>query len=304
MILWRISNHATLDGRGGLYASGRWHTEGRPIVYLAENPAGALVEALVHLELDPARFPRSYRLLKAEAPEDLSVRTVAGAELPRNWISDQIATRTVGDEWLASKSAVLLRVPSVIVPETFNVLLNPEHAEAGRIQVLWHEEYPWAARLLRRCQCQVCSVAPIIGGGLPSVLRIGTLASRFWPLGLSPFASERVVPAVPRDSLHPLHALSTPVAVRSVVRHPTDLSQVNHTLRAGIAEAVGPQGYVVGVDRDAGLLELARKERGTVPHLRFERGDATNLNFRSQFDIVTAARTLQWIAEPRLASNA
>ena len=62
------------------------------------------------------------------------------------------------------------------------------------------------------------------------VLRIGTLASRFWPLGLSPFASERLVPAVPRDSLHPFHTLSTPVAVRSVVRHPTDLSQVNHTL--------------------------------------------------------------------------
>src|SRR2546429_6312150 len=37
MILWRISNHTTLDGRGGLYASGRWHTEGRPIVYLSEN---------------------------------------------------------------------------------------------------------------------------------------------------------------------------------------------------------------------------------------------------------------------------
>src|SRR2546430_13738089 len=83
MILWRISNHTTLDGRGGLYASGRWHTEGRPIVYLSEKPPGALVEVLVHLELDPAHFPRSYRLLKAEAPEDLSVRTVAGAELDR-----------------------------------------------------------------------------------------------------------------------------------------------------------------------------------------------------------------------------
>jgi hypothetical protein len=45
----------------------------------------------------------------------------------------------------------------------------------------------------------------------------------------SPFASERLVPAVPRDSLHPLHAPSTPVAVRSVIRHPADLSQVNHT---------------------------------------------------------------------------
>src|SRR5439155_21765818 len=46
----------------------------------------------------------------------------------------------------------------------------------------------------------------------------------------SPFASERLVPAVPRNSLHPLHALSTPVAIRSVIRHPADLSQVYHTL--------------------------------------------------------------------------
>src|SRR5712691_9167774 len=104
MILWRISNHATLNGRGGLYASGRWHTEGRPIVYLAESPAGALVEVLVHLELDPARLPKSYRLLKAEAPDHLTIKTITRTALPRSWTTDQIATRTVGDEWLASKS--------------------------------------------------------------------------------------------------------------------------------------------------------------------------------------------------------
>jgi RES domain-containing protein len=119
MFLWRISNYANLDGRGGLYAPGRWHTEGKRIVYLAENPAGALIEVLVHLELDPGHLPKSYRLLKAEAAEGLSVRAIAGPELPANWVSDQIATRTVGDQWLSSKSAVLLRVPSAIVPETF-----------------------------------------------------------------------------------------------------------------------------------------------------------------------------------------
>ncbi len=148
MFLWRVSNQATLDGRGGLVASARWHTEGRPIVYLAESPAGALVEALVHLELDSARLPKSYRLLKAEAPDDLSIKTITGDNLPRSWITDQIATRTVGDEWLASRSTALLRVPSVIVPETSNLLLNPEHADAARLQILWHEEYPWDARLL------------------------------------------------------------------------------------------------------------------------------------------------------------
>ena len=148
MFLWRISNHATLDGRGGFAASARWHTEGRAIVYLAETPPGALIEALVHLELNPARFPKAYRLLKAEVPNDLSRSAIRRPDLPRtHWLSNHIATRTIGDEWLASLTTALLRVPSAIVPETFNILLNPQHPDARRVQVLWHEKYPWDVRL-------------------------------------------------------------------------------------------------------------------------------------------------------------
>jgi RES domain-containing protein len=150
MFLWRISNHATLDGRGGLIASARWHTEGRRIVYLAESPAGALVEALVHLELHPAHLPRFYRLLKAEVPDDLPPRTISAADLPSKWINDQVATRTIGDEWLVSGDSALLRVPSAILPETFNILVNPEHAGAARIRIVWHMDQPWDARLLNR----------------------------------------------------------------------------------------------------------------------------------------------------------
>jgi SAM-dependent methyltransferase len=69
----------------------------------------------------------------------------------------------------------------------------------------------------------------------------------------------------------------------------------------GIAEAVGPEGFVLGVDRDPDLLETARREHQAVANLRLEHGDATSLTFHSQFDIVTAARTLQWISEPGLA---
>ena len=150
MFLWRISNHATLEGRGGLQASARWHMEGRRIVYLAETPAGALVEALVHLELNPTHLPKAYRLLKAEAPDELPMRTIAAADVTTDWIHDEIATRTIGDEWLASRTTAVLRVPSAIVPETFNALLNPEHADAERVRVLWHAEYPWDERLIGR----------------------------------------------------------------------------------------------------------------------------------------------------------
>jgi RES domain-containing protein len=148
MVLWRISNHRTLDGRGGLKASARWHTRGRPIVYLAETATGALTEALVHLELDLDNLPRKYKLLKSEAPDDIAIRKITKADLPKIWVQDVIVTRTIGDEWLASNETALLRVPSAIAPESFNVLLNPMHREATRFVVVDYRVYPWDRRLL------------------------------------------------------------------------------------------------------------------------------------------------------------
>jgi RES domain-containing protein len=150
MFLWRISNHPNLNGRGGLETSARWHTQGRLIVYLAESVAGALLEVLVHLELHPVRLPKAYGLIKVEIPDDVSAQTVSASDLVEDWINDETATRTVGDEWLASKSTALLRVPSAVIPETFNVLLNPEHSQAQRLRILSHREYAWESRLILR----------------------------------------------------------------------------------------------------------------------------------------------------------
>ena len=65
----------------------------------------------------------------------------------------------------------------------------------------------------------------------------------------------------------------------------------------GIAEAVGPTGTVVGVDRDQGLIARARAHCRLLPNLGFEEEDATSLSFERRFDVVTSARTLQWIAD-------
>jgi ubiquinone/menaquinone biosynthesis C-methylase UbiE len=69
-------------------------------------------------------------------------------------------------------------------------------------------------------------------------------------------------------------------------------------ITSGIARVVGPDGLVVGVDRDEGNLSIARQEHTALANLRFEHGDATELRHGARFDIVTAARTLQWIAQP------
>ena len=65
--------------------------------------------------------------------------------------------------------------------------------------------------------------------------------------------------------------------------------------------AVGPSGQVVGIDRDQELLELARRDHHRYSNLQFEWGDVTKLNYLAQFDVVTAARTLQWIPESNVA---
>lgn len=72
----------------------------------------------------------------------------------------------------------------------------------------------------------------------------------------------------------------------------------------GIADAVGPGGTVVGVDRDAGLIARARAAHGDVSTLRFVQADITGLDLDRRFDIVAAARTLQWIADVPAALRA
>jgi len=69
-------------------------------------------------------------------------------------------------------------------------------------------------------------------------------------------------------------------------------------ITSGIARAVGVSGHALGIDRDEALLALARQHYHHIPNLRFEQGDAVSLAFNPQFDVVTAARTLQWISQP------
>jgi SAM-dependent methyltransferase len=73
------------------------------------------------------------------------------------------------------------------------------------------------------------------------------------------------------------------------------------SISAGIATAVGKFGRVVGIDRDPGLLAIARDKYARVKNLQFELGDAMTISQTAEYDFVTSARTLQWISDPSLA---
>ena len=133
MRLWRISVFIDLSGRGGLLASGRWHQAGRAVVYLAESPAAAMLEVLVHLEIDAEDIPDNLRLLRVDMPDNVSIRQAS--PLPEQWEEHVEQTRTLGGSWLAEGSSLLLAVPSAIMPHTTNYLFNPLHPEADQANV-------------------------------------------------------------------------------------------------------------------------------------------------------------------------
>jgi RES domain-containing protein len=132
MVLWRISRHRDLSGTGGLKAHGRWHYAGYPIVYLAGNPATALLEVCVHTS--GSDVPPEFTLLKIEGP-DADISVIEPEDLPPDWRTSFDVTQALGTAWLRKGEGVLLRVPSAIVPETSNFLLNPMHSSAADFRI-------------------------------------------------------------------------------------------------------------------------------------------------------------------------
>jgi RES domain len=111
-----------------MLAGGRWNPIGTPMLYTAEHLSLACLEVLVHL--DKGQLPRDYVWSKAELPYIPEVLTTA---IP----SSISACQAAGEAWIRERSKLASRVPSVIIPEEFNVLLNPYHAEYEA--VIWSE---------------------------------------------------------------------------------------------------------------------------------------------------------------------
>ncbi len=147
--LWRVSSYASLEGTGGLYVSGRWHTKGHPVVYFSEDPSTALLETLVHIEIDSEDRPETFQVLKIESSEQVSIEQVDIAKLGAEWREDLARTRSAGDEWLQSARSLLLEVPSVLVPERRNYLINPMHPEMKSLRITARYSHPFDQRFLR-----------------------------------------------------------------------------------------------------------------------------------------------------------
>lgn len=152
MRVWRISRKphvaTTLQGIGGLHASGRWHHRGRPIVYTSATPSLAALEVLVHV--DPALAPTDLRLIEIDVPDELASETCDPALLTPDWQVYPAPTilQDFGTSWLAGLRTPILCVPSVVLPMEYNYLLNPAHPDAGRFRIVEEQAFSFDPRLL------------------------------------------------------------------------------------------------------------------------------------------------------------
>src|ERR1700692_2672014 len=103
MEIWRISNYADLSGIGGVRAAGRWHSQGRRIVYLADHPSSALLEMLVHMDRD--LIPPTYQLLRIDIPPDMKIEAVTASDLAgmARSIKQRIAAGAICDQRAGTK---------------------------------------------------------------------------------------------------------------------------------------------------------------------------------------------------------
>ena len=152
MRVWRLCRRPyagdPLSGRGGLVTSGRWHTRGRRVVYTSGSLALAALEVLVHV--DRVALPRDLIQLDINVPDNLRIMRVEINELPPGWDSHP-ASPTLqrrGDDWLRQGSTAVLQVPSAVIPDEFNFLLNPQHADARRIGVVSSRDFAYDPRFL------------------------------------------------------------------------------------------------------------------------------------------------------------
>ena len=143
MRLFRITSLEHLDDLSGLGASyqggGRWNEPGVPALYFAQTASVAMLEMANYLP-SPRLVPRNYRLGVFEVDDDIPMDHRTLDEMPQDWRDFPYpqSTQRMGTDWLIRGQAVLLAVPSTVVPGGLEntVLASPSRLVTETIRLL------------------------------------------------------------------------------------------------------------------------------------------------------------------------
>jgi RES domain-containing protein len=137
MIVYRINNCKyinDLSGKGAALNGGRWNNKDTYIVYTAESRALALLEAVVHIGKVP---PGGYCMATIEIPDN-SIESFPLEKLPGDWQTNPPPDylKAIGDYFIKTKKHLALAIPSALMMEEHNYLLNPAHPDFKKVKII------------------------------------------------------------------------------------------------------------------------------------------------------------------------
>lgn len=152
MIVFRISREKysrDISGTGAKLAGGRWNSPGNALLYTSGSISLAMLEVAVHLPLE--KVPKGFFLTSIEIPDDFELLKIERSRLPLNWALSIHApyTQNIGDSFLKEGKRLVLRVPSAVVPEEYNYLINPFHNDFTLVKIIEVKAINFDSRLFK-----------------------------------------------------------------------------------------------------------------------------------------------------------
>ena len=151
IVVWRIVKRkyeaTAFDGEGASKYGGRWNSPGKRLVYTAGSKSLALLELLVYID---SSVLSSYVVIPVTFSDAL-LSQVDILSLPPDWKGHPapVELREMGDRWLEYFGSAVLRVPSAIVPDESNYLINPDHSDFSSVEIGEPVPFEIDLRLLR-----------------------------------------------------------------------------------------------------------------------------------------------------------
>jgi RES domain-containing protein len=148
-VLWRIARRPYALDKSGIGArdgGGRWNSVGTAVIYAGRTIAIAALEKFVHLS---GVVPADLVLVRVEIPDESSSETPALADLPPDWaaVRPRPGTMRFGTKWAQESRSLVLYVPSAIVREETNGVLNPNHPEFAGVRMEIEREFHYDPRM-------------------------------------------------------------------------------------------------------------------------------------------------------------
>jgi len=149
MVVYRIGRtrfSKDLSGEGARLNGGRWNHILTPCVYTSESRALAVLEYTVNVNIDD--IPRSLSITTIEIP-DAGIRKLTVGDLPVGWRESPApsSTKDFGTILLNLMEALLIKIPSTVIPQEFNYILNPRHAAAKTFTIVSVEDFVYDVRI-------------------------------------------------------------------------------------------------------------------------------------------------------------